>query len=156
MRVVSAQLFFGGLFLSSALGNTKNPAVVVKECETKSHSQSEEEDGIINAFFKGKMGGQYLEMGALNGVKYSNTLVLANCSNWKGLLIEGSKQNFDALQKNVRLRPANSVRTVYGAVCAPPQTSVKFTEGGKAVSGDMEQMYVNTVLMCIVFSVYSV
>ena len=47
------------------------------------------EDAWLHAhLFHGKRGGFYLEMGALDGVKLSNTRWFHQAAGWRGLLIE--------------------------------------------------------------------
>jgi len=72
-----------------------------QSCEQKSTSQSGEEEAMIQHFFRNKTDGQYVEMGALDGVRFSNTLKLHKCLNWNGLLIEGLGANFAELKNNV-------------------------------------------------------
>ena len=46
--------------------------------------------------------GRFVEIGALDGVRLSNTLMLERCFGWTGLLIEGSPVNFAELRRNRR------------------------------------------------------
>jgi FkbM family methyltransferase len=48
----------------------------------------------------------YLEMGAMEGIKYSNTYFFEQKLNWTGILIEPSTYNFIKLEKN---RPNNKL-----------------------------------------------
>ena len=48
----------------------------------------------------------YLEMGAMDGITYSNTYFLEQSLNWTGILIEPHKINFESLKKN---RPNNKL-----------------------------------------------
>ena len=66
----------------------------------------------------------YLEIGALDGMKYSNTLVLERDANWGGLLIEGLPAN----AKNLILNRGKSGRNViFNEACSltriPSQTN---------------------------------
>jgi FkbM family methyltransferase len=111
-----------------------------QECK-ESHSQSGEENAMISHFFKDMKNGFYIEMGALDGVTYSNTLKLHSCKNWSGILIEGSKGNFEILQKNVALMRPENVVIHHAAICAPPSFEVAFDTGSlPAVSGDIAEM----------------
>jgi FkbM family methyltransferase len=113
-----------------------------QECK-ESCSQSGEEDGMISHFFKDMKNGVYVEMGALDGVTFSNTLKLHSCRNWSGILIEGSAENFDNLKINVALMRPKNVVIHYGAICAPPSFEVAFeiaTDSYPAVSGDIAEM----------------
>ena len=56
--------------------------------------------------------GYFVEIGALDGLSFSNTIMLERCFGWKGLLIEGSPSNFAELRRNGRL-----ATSVHSAVC---------------------------------------
>lgn len=56
--------------------------------------------------------GFFIEMGAMDGVKYSNTLHLEKYKNWKGVLVEPSISNYKKCKKN---RPASNV---YNFLCS--------------------------------------
>jgi len=75
-------------------------------------SQSKE-DRKLMAWFGGLCGGTYIEMGALNGKRYSNSYAFNNGMDWKGLLIEGSPKSYEELKVN---RP-NELFTVHAGVC---------------------------------------
>lgn len=104
-----------------------------------SRSQSGEERIVNDCFFNNKRNGTFVELGALDGVQLSNTLMLDTCLGWRGVLVEGSHANFQNLQRNVR-RLRRHVSTNYGAVCAGNKTSVKFTTGRGPTGGDVSQM----------------
>ena len=57
--------------------------------------------------------GTFVELGALNGRLYSNTLLLERCFGWNGLLIEALPHNFEKLVQSGRSRS----RFVHSAVC---------------------------------------
>jgi len=57
--------------------------------------------------------GFFVEMGALDGIIFSNTLMYEQCLGWDGLLIEALPGNFDQLQVN---RPCAA--TIGEAVCS--------------------------------------
>ncbi|CAE6973493.1 PRX [Symbiodinium sp. CCMP2592] len=108
------------------------------------HSQSQhgEENFIIDTFqWQKKRDGVYVEMGAFDGITYSNTLRLHSCFGWRGILIEGSPRNFARLQLNwPAARPINAV-AYNGAVCAPPRNHVTFiTNQDGAMDADVEHM----------------
>ena len=75
--------------------------------------------------------GSFVELGALNGVRYSNTVVLERCFGWRGVLIEGNPDNFDQLQRSSR-----AAVKVHSAVCRGEGT-VAFTAGGSQEAGDL-------------------
>lgn len=69
---------------------------------------------------------KYVEIGALDGHMFSNTLLLEKLG-WEGLLIEGQPTNAQALMRN-RGRTGKNV-IIPEAVCAPPGV-VNFVGGG--------------------------
>jgi hypothetical protein len=100
-------------------------------------SQNEEDVSLLETIgFNGICNGTYLEMGALNGVRYSNTHVFSKEFDWRGLLVEANPSSFAELQVNRRKDV-----TVHAAVCAKRQT-VHFLSGGpyRAVDGILEFM----------------
>lgn len=58
------------------------------------HGQGGEDKYCIENFFGGVQHGTYLEMGAFNGIKFSNTLHLHETLGWRGLLIEPNPSSF--------------------------------------------------------------
>ena len=74
--------------------------------------------------------GSFVELGALDGVRYSNTFVLERCFAWRGLLIEGNPSNFAMLKKSSR-----SAIMLHSAVCDGVGT-VNFTSAGAEEAGD--------------------
>jgi len=57
---------------------------------SKSQGQKvkKEDEIIIKSFFKGICGGIYVELGALDGIRYSNSYLFGKGLNWHGILIE--------------------------------------------------------------------
>ncbi len=80
-------------------------------------SQSKEDRNLLN-IFPGICNGTYIEMGALDGVRYSNTHVFHKALGWKGVLVEVSPYNFAELKKN---RP-NELALVNAGVCKEEST----------------------------------
>ena len=74
--------------------------------------------------------GTFVELGALDGVQYSNTFVLERCFGWRGLLIEGNPTNFARLQSSTRI-----ATKVHSAVCDGVGT-VEFSVNGQQEAGD--------------------
>lgn len=68
------------------------------------YSQSGEDEFLYNRYFKNKKNGLYIELGALDGVLYSNTKFFEDQLGWKGILIEPHPYKFGLLKKN---RPNN-------------------------------------------------
>lgn len=86
--------------------NEKSPA-------GKYYSQSKEDSTAEERYFHNLHGGVFLEMGALDGVIYSNTKFFEDSRGWRGLLIEPKEEAFKALAGN---RP-NSL-ALNAAVCS--------------------------------------
>jgi len=68
------------------------------------YSQCEEDKFINETFFKNKRNGVYIELGALDGVLYSNTKFFEDSLGWTGILIEPHPYQFNSLMRN---RPNN-------------------------------------------------
>ena len=68
------------------------------------YSQCQEDIFLNENIFKNKKNGTYIELGALDGVLYSNTKFFEDSLNWKGILIEPHPEKFKLLQIN---RPNN-------------------------------------------------
>ena len=81
-------------------------------------SQSKEDKMLLH-WFNGLCRGTYLEMGALNGVTFSNSYVFNQKFNWTGVLIEANPQTFKELQKN---RP-HELSRVNAKICSRRQTT---------------------------------
>ena len=92
------------------------------------------EDKFMLGRFNGLCGGSYMELGALDGVRYSNTHVFNKEFNWKGVLIEISPREFANLKKN---RP-NEIAVVNAAVCNRRQKLHFVQAPDNAVSGVYE------------------
>lgn len=68
------------------------------------YSQAEEDEFLNNNYFKNKRCGTYIELGALDGVLYSNTKFFQDNLDWSGILIEPHPIKFNDLITN---RPNN-------------------------------------------------
>ncbi len=68
------------------------------------YSQCQEDIFLNENIFKNKKNGIYIELGALDGVLYSNTKFFEDSLNWTGILIEPHPEKFKLLQQN---RPNN-------------------------------------------------
>ena len=64
------------------------------------YSQCGEDEYLNNRYFKNMQGGIFLEMGALDGVTYSNTKFYEDSLGWTGILIEPHPIQFGNLTKN--------------------------------------------------------
>jgi FkbM family methyltransferase len=65
----------------------------------ESYSQIGQDLFVLN-FFKNLKDGYFVEIGASNGITFSNTLLLEKNYNWKGICIEAGENEFVDLQKN--------------------------------------------------------
>jgi Methyltransferase FkbM domain len=75
------------------------------------------EDKFVLQWFNGLCRGTYLEMGAVDGISFSNTYALHKALDWKGLLIEMSPPSYKELVIN---RPDDV--TVNAGICDTPRT----------------------------------
>ena len=64
------------------------------------YSQFQEDEFLNSNIFKNKKNGTYIELGALDGILYSNTKFFEDSLNWKGVLIEPHPEKFKLLEKN--------------------------------------------------------
>jgi len=78
--------------------------------------------------------GSYIEMGALDGVIYSNSHVYHHAMDWKGLLIEASPKNYKNLVKNRK----NEIAVVNAGVCGEERDLHWVDKSSGAVRGFLE------------------
>ena len=92
-------------------------------------SQGEEDKWLLEHLFAHRMtpaalsrGDRklFVELGALNGRKYSNTFFFEKAFGWKGVLIEAELVNFRHLQETVN-KFRNRSHAVHAAACREPQ-----------------------------------
>ena len=76
----------------------------------------------------------YLELGALDGMRYSNTYVFNKVLGWKGVLLELRHDNF---AKMVTTRP-DEIALINAGVCDKPQTLHAVYSADTAVGGIYE------------------
>ena len=95
------------------------------------YSQCQEDRALFETYFSSPVicQGVYLEIGALDGVKYSNTKFFEDQLGWTGVLIEAQPENAEKLKQN---RPKSIV--IQEAVCSEEEKFVKFS-GVSAVGG---------------------
>ena len=107
----------------------------------KGHSQQGEDVALVHSLFCDQCGADhsrtYVEIGALDGVMYSNTLGL-EALGWRGLLIEAQPGNAAALYRN-RGRSGRNV-IVPEAVCSPASTVTFAGMKGKGTAGAIDTM----------------
>jgi len=80
-----------------------------------SKSQNNEDKYLLENFLPALCNGLYVELGALNGVKYSNSHLYSHLLDYHGVLIEPTPSAFQELTNN---RPKDHL--VNSAVCAQP------------------------------------
>ena len=83
----------------------------------------------------GGLRGTFVELGALDGRKFSNSVMLEECFGWRGLLIEANPLNFARL--NVSGRGAS---LVHSAVCQLGQQSVRLSLEGGETAGELKYL----------------
>ncbi len=64
-----------------------------------SYSQIGQDLAVVN-FYRGKQNGFFVEIGASDGVKFSNTFLLEKKYDWKGICVEPIPKNYQLLCKN--------------------------------------------------------
>lgn len=94
------------------------PAFSLDDFRRASRSQSGEDVYLMEHFFRGRTGGSFLEMGALDGVRFTNTHALEQQMNWRGVLLEANPLSYAELARN---RPA--ALCVHAAVCGSANAS---------------------------------
>ena len=73
----------------------------------------------------------FLEMGALDGITGSNTLLLERCFNWTGVLVEGHPTNYQRLVKARRPHAAK----VHAAACPSPGGHINMSVSAGPTAG---------------------
>jgi hypothetical protein len=96
------------------------------------YSQCQEDIFLNENIFKNKTNGVYIELGALDGVLYSNTKFFEDTLNWTGILIEPHPDKFVLLQKN---RPNNFLFNDLVSCHTEPLDFRYFVNDHAAVSG---------------------
>ena len=107
-------------------------------CVARSNrSQYHEDQLLVPLLLRLTAGGRgtFVELGALDGILFSNTYMMEVCFGWTGLLVEANPSNAAALARSGRRAVAR-----HSAVCTPPQRSLMVTASGGAVSGSVETM----------------
>lgn len=64
-----------------------------------SNSQLDQDLDVLN-FYNNKDGGYFVEVGAFDGLAYSNTYLLEKKNNWKGICVEPLPEQFALLKQN--------------------------------------------------------
>lgn len=95
-------------------------------------SQCQEDIFLNENIFKNKTNGVYIELGALDGIVYSNTKFFEDTLNWTGILIEPHPEKFKMLQEN---RPNNFLFNELVSCHNEPLKYRYFIDGYSPVSG---------------------
>jgi len=101
------------------------------------YSQCQEDIFLNENIFKNKTNGVYIELGALDGVLYSNTKFFEDTLNWTGILIEPHPDKFILLQQN---RPNNFLFNDLVSNKSEPLEFLYFTEYLTQVSGVVDSL----------------
>ena len=96
------------------------------------YSQCQEDIFLNENIFKNKKYGIYIELGALDGILYSNTKFFEDSLNWKGILIEPHPEKFKLLEIN---RPNNFLFNNLVSCHKEPLEYRYFVDYHAAVSG---------------------
>jgi FkbM family methyltransferase len=96
------------------------------------YSQCQEDIFLNENIFKNKTNGVYIELGALDGILYSNTKFFEDTLNWTGILIEPHPDKFILLKQN---RPNNFLFNDLVSCHAEPLDFRYFVHDHAAVSG---------------------
>ena len=96
------------------------------------YSQHEEDKFLNDNIFKNKKDGTYIELGALDGILYSNTKFFEDTLNWTGILIEPHPDKFILLKQN---RPNNFLFNDLVSCITEPLEFRYFNDNYAAVSG---------------------
>jgi FkbM family methyltransferase len=75
----------------------------------KFFSQFKQDEFVYNNYFKNKKNGFFLEIGADDGVRFSNCKFFEDYLNWTGIAIEARKNAYDKLIKNRKCICINGV-----------------------------------------------
>ena len=96
------------------------------------YSQCQEDKFLNHTYFHNKRGGTYIELGALDGVLYSNTKFFQDQLDWSGILIEPHPGAYSMLEK---YRPRNYLFNNLVS-CIQEEVNYKFfADGLISVSG---------------------
>lgn len=108
-------------------------------------SQSGEDAALYETIFNKSLShrdpGIFVELGALNGVTFSNTLFFERMFDWRGVLIEAQPGNARNLLRVDRKR---TVKLPVG-ICSPPQTYIQMLVMSQALSRRID-LFHNSIL----------
>lgn len=116
--------------MASIHSTVRSCLVEFEDAKNHSRSQSAEDKFLVDHYFKRRCEGTYIELGGLDGVKYSNSHLFHHGYQWRGLLIEPNPTNFAALKQN---RPNDD--TYNYAVCSSTSVVHFVGEGSLSATG---------------------
>ena len=100
-----------------------------------SRSQYQEDQLLLPLLLQTSAPRSFVELGALDGERFSNTWLLEKCFGFNGLLIEANPSNFRALRSSRR-----NATMRHSAVCDRDGGSVRVTTAGGATAGQTALM----------------
>lgn len=111
----------------------------------KQYSQHNE-DEFLAQFFGGKTDGFFVDIGANDGIKGSNTRALWE-RGWSGVMVEGSYPTFQQLLIHYQDQPR--IRMVYAAVCDHEGVVTFYTQMNNLCSGwnSMDRSFIEAMDM---------
>jgi FkbM family methyltransferase len=104
-----------------------------------SKSQDKEDMALFDMFFKDNLEpGVFLEIGALNGITYSNTYSYEHALGWRGILVEANPQNAAGLRTVDRPRSAKFSVAACGIADMEHPGQLTFTKKGGPVAAAVD------------------
>ena len=89
-----------------------------------SFSQCQEDIFLNENYFHNKKNGTFIELGALDGVVYSNTKFFEDQHGWSGILIEPHKYAFSIMQQTLS---SHSSTPEFNRTTTPPSGAPLFS-----------------------------
>lgn len=130
------------ILLSAMRSCRVDPARHSPSCKSSNFMSQHAEDRVLLPllmFVTGGRPGVFVELGALDGLTFSNTYALETCHGWRGVLIEADPANFEKLRMSGRAATA-----IHAAVCDGATGTFPISHGygaaGGATSGNLAGM----------------
>ena len=104
------------------------------------------QDVLVDAFFRKKTGGIFVEAGAHDGITYSNTYFLESKRGWTGLCIEPHPETFIELARN---RKCACLSIALGAVTADEAAFAQVsggTSGCSTLAANLDRVRLDTLM----------
>jgi len=99
------------------------------------YGQHKEDKYIVETFFLNKNNGIFLELGAMDGIQFSNTYYLEKFMGWTGVLIEPTQSLFKKLKIN---RPNSKC---YNYIISETRNNIEFAVYNDALSMNRVKRY---------------